>query len=66
MLDGLTTVSSSLGTCEISQVLLVGGQVIFLGDLSLFPPPTNDWLNQLFVTIEFLTCYGNVVLNFEL
>ena len=35
----LTTMGSSLAgvTCEISQVLLVGGQVVFLGDLPFWP-----------------------------
>ena len=35
----LTAVSSSLAwvTCETSQVLLVGGQVVFLGDLPFSP-----------------------------
>ena len=38
LLNHLTTVGLSLAqaTCETSQVLLVGGQVVFLGDLPFF------------------------------
>ena len=45
MLGRLTAVGSSVAwvTCETSQVLLVGGQVFFLGDLPFSPHRTIDW-----------------------
>ena len=43
LLDHLTTVGLSLAraTCETSQVLLVGGQMVFLGDLPFFASPSD-------------------------
>ena len=40
----LTAVGSSLAevTCETSQVLLAGGQVVYLGDLPFSPNLTID------------------------
>ena len=39
-----TAVGSSLArvTCETSQVLLAGGQVVFLGDLAFSPLKMNE------------------------